>query len=88
MVLLFQSHLSGRQHLNCQMTIEDFASHCRGRNISPTDCGIDDIIFYFDLVYPKTKHGQLKVTIHQVPIYAEEEVGGIFVLDPIFSNFG
>ena len=78
MVLLFQSHLSGRQHLNCQMTIEDFASHCRGRNISPTDCGIDDIIFYFDLVYPKTKHGQLKVTIHQVPIYAEEEVDEIF----------
>jgi hypothetical protein len=61
--------LNTRQHLNNVEIISDFVRHCNLRDLSPITCSFEDLIFYLDSVFLKTKHNKqnrINANIHQV----------------------
>ena len=64
----FSEHVESRQHKDNICIVNSFIRHCDLREINPVTCSIKEIIFYFDYIFPKTRHNKqflVKASIHQ-----------------------
>ena len=56
LTFLFQIHLTSKQHKDNALIIGDFVDFCDVRNVSPVTCSVDDLVFYLEAAFVRSKH--------------------------------
>jgi hypothetical protein len=51
----YQVHLESKQHKDNAFIIEEFVEHCSFRDVSPVACSVDELIFYLEAAFVRSK---------------------------------
>ena len=65
----FTEHINSKQHEANISIINHFVHFCDMREINPVTCSIQEITFYFDYIFPKTRHNKrllVSASVHQI----------------------